>query len=97
MEDINRKKTDYGVIMPVKRYGTEMDHLQYHKAGFEAKEEYIMLSAGKSGMVQKGAKLLIRGSVFRVVSTDYYYYADQRLYQRAYLHEEKMTHRKETV
>lgn len=89
IQDEHQTKTDYGVLMPVKRYGSDRENLSYRRAGFETLEEFVLISLGKTGIIQKGAVLWISGRQFRVTATDFYHYADQKLYQRAYLQQRR--------
>lgn len=86
--DAETGKEEHGVLAPVRKFGAEGDAVQYLKTGAAAKAEYVLLSLNENGMVKKGASLLANHSQYRVVHTDYYYYANKPLYQRAYLQEE---------
>ncbi len=77
----------FAVISPVKNLGASAGTLEYTKAGFLPRQEYLLLMPISEEGIKKGEILTGKEKSFRVQEAEQYSLGGQAVYQRLYAYE----------
>ena len=77
----------YALISPVNQLGALKEAVEYTKAGFLPRQEYLLLLPASEHPVKSGETLTGKEKAFRIKQADNYLLGEEAMYQRVYAYE----------